>query len=265
VALLEERHGLGFVDSELPDWLERRLVAALQALLAARGGDLSALLQQLKQEPDLVVELANAVCVGKARFYRDAAQWEGLRRHFLPGLWTRSSEPSVRVVRALSAGCSTGEEAWTLAMLLGATAPGRLGERRFEVLGLDGSPPAVATARSATYDASSADFLPPDLAQRFLVPAVDGSLRVVPELQSQVSFTCHDLTLGVPPGPYALVVCKNVLTHLSRSAQARLVSDLLRSLTPDGLLLVARSEVPLLLALGTPTQQIPPDITVFHP
>jgi len=88
---------------------------------------------------------------------------------------------------ALSAGCSTGEEAWTLAMLLSESAP-RGGNARLRVLGVDRSEPALATARAAVYDCGSQVHLPRELGQRFLQPSVDGSARVVPELEPLVTF-----------------------------------------------------------------------------
>jgi chemotaxis protein methyltransferase CheR len=264
VALLEERHGVGVGGESLPLWLEQRLNLAVQALLQARGLDIASLHALLLREPELVVELAHALRIGEARFYRDAPQWEALRRAVIPGLWARRSEPE-RLL-ALSAGCSTGEEAWTLGMLLSESAPRVVGATaRAGVIGVDRSEPALVTARAATYDAASQQPLPRELAQRFLQPAVDGSVRIVPELQSLVSFESRDLTRGLPPGRYAVIVCKNVLNHCDDEAQERLVHDLLRALTADGLLLVARSEVPVVRSLGAKAHEIAPHVTAFRP
>jgi len=262
VALLEERHGIGVRGTELPLWLEERLTNAVQALLAARRIDVSALFALLEREPELVVELANALRVGETRFYRDAPQWEALRRHFVPELWARSSAP--QRVTALSAGCSTGEEAWTLGMLLCEAAPRALGAARVRVIGVDRSEPALVTARAATYDVGSQQHVPRELGQRFLQPAVDGSVRIVPELQPLVTFQCRDLTRGLPPGRYSIIICKNVLIYFGDEAQDRLVQDLLRSLTDDGILLVARSEVPIVRSLGAHAHELAPNITAFR-
>jgi chemotaxis protein methyltransferase CheR len=264
VALLEERHGIGVRGAELPLWLEERLSLAVQALLHVRKLDIASLYAVLLREPALVVELANALRVGETRFYRDAPQWEALRRAVLPALWTRRAEP--QRLMALSAGCSTGEEAWTLAMLLSESAPRVLGAAaRARVIGVDRSEPALVTARAATYDSASHQQLPRELSQRFLQPAVDGSARIMPELQSLVTFQCRDLTRGLPPGRYAVIICKNVLIYFGDEAQDRLVQDLLRALTDDGVLLVARSEVPIVRSLGANAHEIAPNITAFRP
>lgn len=259
LALLEERHGVGVRGDELPGWLEQRLKSSVQALLQAHALHASSLLAKLEDEPGLVIELANALRVGETRFYRDAPQWEALRRSVLPGMLTRRGDAQPLV--ALSAGCSTGEEAWTLAMLLSEASQRR---GRVRVLGVDRSEPALATARAAIYDAGGQQHLPADLAQRFLMPAVDGSVRVVAELKPLVSFQCRDLTRGVPPGRYAVIICKNVLIYFGDEAQDALVTQLLRALSDDGILLVARSEIPIVRALGAPAHEIAPGITAFR-
>jgi chemotaxis protein methyltransferase CheR len=258
IALLEQHHGVGVRGDELPGWLEERLREAVRVLLRALRLAPSALPSRLEAEPALMIELANALRVGETRFYRDAAQWEALRRGVLPGLFARRNE--AQPVLALSAGCSTGEEAWTLAMLL-SESPRRA---RARVLGVDRSETALVTARAAVYDAGSQQRLPAELAQRFLLPAVDGSVRVVPELRSMVTFQCRDLTRGPPPGRYAIIVCKNVLIYFGEEAQDELVTHLLRALTDDGTLLVARSEVPIVRSLGAHAHEIGPGITAFR-
>lgn len=260
LALLEARHGVGIRGEEPPRWLEERLRHAVAAQARAQRLNAAELFKRLEAEPEWVVELANALRVGETRFYRDAAQWEALRTKVIPPLYAARGESQTFV--ALSAGCSTGEEAWTLAMLLAEAAP--RGRARARVVGVDRSEPALVTARAATYDAGCQQHLPPELTQRFLTRCVDGSVRIVPELTSSVSFRARDLTDGVPPGRYAVIVCKNVLIYFGDEAQRRLVGELLRYLTDDGTLVVARSEVPIARALGAKAVEIAPGITAFR-
>jgi chemotaxis methyl-accepting protein methylase len=147
-------------------------------------------------------------------------------------------------------------------MLLDEAAP--RGRTRARVLGVDRSEPALVTARAATYDQGSQQQLPVELAQRFLERSVDGSVQVVPELTQTVTFQARDLTRGLPPGRYAVIICKNVLIYFGDEAQQQLVEDLLHALTDDGVLLVARSEVPIVRALGASAVEIAPGITAFR-
>gem|GEM_PF-5124245 len=149
-------------------------------------------------------------------------------------------------------------------MLLLETAPPDVGSApRARVLGVDRSEAFVATARAASYDSANCQQLPRELAQRFLQPSVGDRADIVPELQALVTFQQHDLTRGVPGGRYALIICKNVLLHLGEVVQEDLVESLRGSLTDDGVLLVARSEIPLLLSLGAKSHEIAPGVIAF--
>lgn len=263
-ALLEERHGVGVRADDLPSWLEARLQSAVSAALATRALSWDALPAALEQDTELVRELASALRVGETRFYRDAPQWEALRLHVIPELLACRDE--TQPLMALSAGCSTGEEAWTLAMLLaeGLSKLERGARRRVRVMGVDRSEPALVTASAGLYDADSGRALPRELGQRYLQRRVDGSAMVCAELMAFTSFQARDLLRGPPPGRYALIVCKNVLIYFGDEAQRALVAELLRSLTADGVLLVARSEVPILRALGAQAVEIAPSVTAFR-
>jgi chemotaxis protein methyltransferase CheR len=254
--LLEERHGVGVRGADLPGWLEQRLSNAVDALSTARGLDRDRLLLALDAEPELIVELANALRVGETRFYRDAAQWEALRLHVIPQLRAGARQS----LRALSAGCSTGEEAWTLAMLL-ASADRAVPCR---VLGVDRSVAAIEVARGAVYDLASERHLPREMSQRYMSRGVDGSVQVVPDLRRAVSFQCRDLTQGMPPGRYDLIVCRNVLIYFGDDAQKRLIADLLNALSNDGVLVVARSEVPIVRANSGRAFEMAPGVAAFR-
>jgi chemotaxis protein methyltransferase CheR len=263
VTLLEKRHGVGARGDELPLWLEERLRKASLVMLAARSLDMSGLVRVREHDGELSAELANALRVGETRFYRDPAQWEALRSQVVPELL--SARGNTQPLLALSAGCSTGEEAWTLAMLLCERPRRPAAEKpRVRVVGVDRSEAALVTARAATYDQGSDRGVPRELRQRFVTNNLDGSLRLVPELLQLVTFQCRDLAQGLPPGRFAVIVCKNVLIYFGEEAQARLVGHLRRSLTEDGVLLVARSEVPIVKAFGALASEIAPGITAFR-
>lgn len=245
---LVERHR----SARTPAWLEARLAAALDELSLARGESRAALVAGLEHDAALRALLAEALRVGETRFFRDPAQWLALQRSLLP----RLAGPRLR---ALSAGCSTGEEAWTLAMLLDGAAH----QRPLRVVGLDRSAAAVAAAREAVYSAESARELPAELQRRYLTPASDGGVRVAEGLRARVSFVTRDLLQGGPPGEFDLVVCKNVLIYLGEEAGRRALSVLETALADHGVLLVARSEVPRARAFGLPAQELEPGVVVF--
>jgi chemotaxis methyl-accepting protein methylase len=251
--LLERRHGVGRRGTALPAWVELRLDRALDALSADR--DPGAALDLLRSDPGRLAEIADLLRVGETSFYRDPAQWNALRNVVVPEFSRRER------VRALSVGCSSGEEAWTLAMLLDEARRGS--SSSFRVVGVDRSLPALAAARDGLYAAESLRQLPPELAARYLKKTQEG-VRIEQALRAAVTFVARDAMQGPPPGSYEIAICKNLFIYFGDDALRHVVSSLLRSLSDGGLLVVARSEVPRVRALGHRTREIAPQIQAFY-
>ncbi len=252
--LLERAHGVGGRGSERPGWMEQRLFALLEGIAKQRAQDPMHVAEGLESEPKLLAEIADTLRVGETRFFRDPAQWQALQTLVLPTL-------RVERVRALSVGCSTGEEAYTLGMLLDQDSA--LFEDGFRVVGMDRSEAALTVARSGVYPTSSVSDLPAALQAKYLASAGRDALGVALRLRSQVSFLTRDVMNGLPPGQYEIIVCKNMLIYFGEQARAKVVESLLHALTPGGALLVARSEVPLVRALGKAARVLAPGVFVF--
>jgi chemotaxis protein methyltransferase CheR len=253
--LLERAHGVGGRGSERPGWMEQRLFALLDGIAETRSVDPMLVAEGLEAEPKLLAEIADTLRVGETRFFRDPAQWQALRTSVLPAL-------KVERVRALSVGCSTGEEAYTLGMVLDQEAHSF--EDGFRVVGMDRSDAALTVARTAVYPTSAVSDLPQPLQSRYLGSAGRDALAVVERLRARVTFVTRDVMNGLPPGQYEIVVCKNMLIYFGDQARARVVESLLRALTPCGALLVARSEVPLVRALGQGSRLVAPGVFLFE-
>jgi chemotaxis methyl-accepting protein methylase len=251
--LLEQKHGIGRRGTSLPAWVEARLDRALDALSV--DGDLGAALALLRADPVRLAEVADVLRVGETRFYRDPAQWEALRKAVLPQFTRRER------ARALSVGCSSGEEAWTLAMLLDESRGGAASS--FRVVGLDRSLPALSAARDGLYAGESVRQLPPDLAARYL-EKVSAGVRIRDALRPSVSFVARDAMQGPPPGRYEIAVCKNLFIYFGDDALEQVVASLLGALSDGGVLIVARSEVPRVRALGHRTREIAPQVQAFY-
>ncbi len=255
IELIERQNGVGARNGRAPGWLEARLSSYLPWLAQRDGVSVAELVARLESDQASRESLSELVRVGETRFFRDPPQWHALRQHFLPSL-----EGSPRL-RGLSAGCSTGEEAWTLAMLLGDAARGR----PFRVVGLDRSQAALAAAETGSYASESARDLPSELSARHLERGTDGSLRVSRALRERVSFVVRDLIDGTGPGEFDLIVCKNVLIYLAEPAGQRVLGCLENALHEDGALLVARSEVPRVRSFGMSALELAPGVVVFRP
>ncbi|HEX3773035.1 MAG TPA: CheR family methyltransferase [Polyangiaceae bacterium] len=249
--LLERAHGIGSRGSECSGWMEQRLSSLLEGIAEARALDPLSLADKLEAEPKLLAEIADTLRVGETRFHRDPAQWRALREQVLPTL-------SVERVRAISVGCSTGEEAYTLAMILDQAA--RSFQGGFRVVGMDRSETALAAARAAIYPAAAASELPSELRARYLESAGNDAFSVARGLRAHVSFVTRDVMNGLPPGSYEIIVCKNMLIYFGEQARATVIESLLRVLSPGGALLVARSEAPLVRAFGSGCALVAPGV-----
>jgi chemotaxis protein methyltransferase CheR len=193
-----------------------------------RGVPLDAYARDLDEaELDALIE---ALRVGETRFFRHAAQVEALERVVVPAL--ARARAAARRVRAWSAGCATGEEAYTLAMLLGERLPGWT----HEVLGTDLSDEALARARAGRYPAAAIDER-----RRRRWFRVDGE-HVVVSPALAVRFERRNLLEPPPAGPWDIVLCRNVLMYFDASTRRDVVERLLDVLADDGYLLVGYAE-----------------------
>jgi chemotaxis protein methyltransferase CheR len=253
--LLERAHGVGGRGAERPGWMEQRLFALLEGIAQTRSVDPLVVAEGLDADSKLLAEIADTLRIGETRFFRDPAQWQALRTLVLPTI-------KVERVRALSVGCSTGEEAYTLGMILDQEA--HLFDEGFRVVGMDRSEAALTVARSAAYPTSTVSDLPAPLQSRYLESTGRDTLTVVQRLRARVSFVTRDVMNGLPPGQYEIIVCKNMLIYFGEQARARVVESLLRVLSPGGALLVARSEVPLVRAIGQGGRLVAPGVFVFE-
>ena len=132
------------------------------------------------------------------------------------------------------------------------------------MVGLDRSRVALAAAREASYAKDSARELPDDLLQRYLEGSADGGLRVAATLRSRVSFSARDLLQGGPPGEFDLVAIGHVLIYLGEDAGRRVLAALSTALADQGVLLVARSEVPRARSFGLQALELEPGVVVFQ-
>jgi chemotaxis protein methyltransferase CheR len=178
-----------------------------------------------------LADLVSRLLLGHTHFYRHPKVWEWLAHHLKERV---GSGP----VRALVAGCSTGEEVYTLASLLCSG----FGLGGFEVLGVDVNPNSLDAARQGRYLARETRKLPEAWQERFLDVEADGLVRFSAPLRTRVRFAWCNLLRSVPPGSYDLVMIRNVLTYMTEGAVTTIVQRLCRALAPTGVLVVAPQE-----------------------
>ncbi|MCJ2124629.1 CheR family methyltransferase [Methylobacterium sp. J-077] len=197
-------------------------------------------------------QLEAEITVGETFFFRYAEQFQALRETILPALIAARSLD--RTLRIWSAGCSTGAEPYSLAILVREALGDALPDWRVAILGTDISVEALATARAAEYGRWALRTMPPEERLRYftrLPPAPgirrEGGYALRPEFRALVRFERGNLLSLVepksPPGEgFDLVLCRNVLIYFEAETVAAVVRGLGRKLRPDGWLLLGHAE-----------------------
>lgn len=250
LAEVERRYGLGR-SLAAPGWVRERVFTILNGAAVRDGVSPLVAAERLQADREAIEEIVGALRVGETRFYRDPITWEAITSSILPKL------PPDLPIAALSAGCSTGEEAYTLAMILASAG------RRFSVLGVDRSAPAIEAAREAVYSAEAAKQLPPALVQRYC-EIKGGWLHIGQELRDVVSFEVCDLVHVVPSGGFQFIFFKNVLLYLAEPVGDAVARRLAAELSPTGLLFSAASEAPRLCSAGLTPVRVNAQVTAFR-
>jgi chemotaxis methyl-accepting protein methylase len=213
------------------DTLRRRLPACLRAIRAESIADA---LARVRADRSLVVPALNALMIGVTSFFRDEAVFEFLAQVLLPGLQQTSEGP-----RIWSAGCSSGEELVSLAILLAER--GQL--HRSTLLGTDCRSASIAAARNALFSSRAVGGVPQAMLDRYFVPEPAG-WRLNASLAEAIQWRTGDLTRGAEPGPWDLITCRNVVMYLAAEPAARIWRQLESALRPGGYLVLGRAERP---------------------
>lgn len=216
----------------------RRLASRLRI---HRLGSVAAYADLLDRDPGERGKLLSALAIGVTSFFRNPPAWRRL-------VELVAAEGRGRPIAAWSAGCATGEEAYSLAMVLASLArSGRIG--RWSVLGTDVDARSLAVARAGSYpDAAAAAIEGMDLGPAGVV--AEGRLTLASELRDGVTFRQEDLLGSGPRSRFDLVVCRNVLIYFGREGQDRALGNLTEAVTVGGLLMLGKAELAATAPLG---------------
>lgn len=197
-------------------------------------------LDVLQAGADEFAALFNTILINVTAFFRDPAAWDHIRDEVIPGILAmRGPNDPVRV---WSAGCASGQEAYSLAMLL-AEAMGPDGFRqRVKIYATDIDEDALAEARVAAYDARAIESVPPELRERYF-ELTNGRYYFRKDLRRAVIFGRNDLVRDAPISRVDLLVCRNTLMYLNADTQRNVLSRLHFALGPQGALFLGHAEM----------------------
>lgn len=217
--------------------LRRRIAVRMRARGVHTYSDYARLLDGDEREWELLLD---ALTINVTKLFRNWEAFDAVARAVLPALWTRS-EPRLRI---WSAGCASGEEAYSLAILvhrfLVDRAEGhRLG--RVSVLGTDIDRASLEAAHRGAYAEAAFADTPPDIRARYF--GAEAPFAVHPVVRDVVRFARHDLLReSAPAGPFHLIVCRNVIIYFDRDTQEALFSRFHDALALGGFLVLGKVE-----------------------
>ena len=185
-----------------------------------------------------MVHFIDAVSTNETYFFREDNHFSALSRIVLPEQFKAGGK-----VRIWSAGCSTGEEVYTLRMVADEAARAA-GAPPVEIIGTDISTTVIARAREGIYGERALRLVPRPLLGRYFVPCDEGRWQVNPETRARVDFRVHNLFTDPPPGERINVIfCRNVMIYFDKPTQTKLVDGIFaRAIHPDGYLFIGHSE-----------------------
>jgi chemotaxis protein methyltransferase CheR len=236
--LLQQRLGWTFADNDLGQTAE-----VLAARARAHGLSDREYLDRLsgRRWTAEVAELAGALSITETYFFRHEEQFRVLRERVLPELI--EARAGQRVLRLLSVGCSSGEEAYSLAIAAIRARPGP--DWIVTVTGVDANREMLRRAREAVYSSWSLRDTPEDVRRRWFRPTEDG-FRVADEVTGAVRFVEHNVAGDDPqlwhPARYDVIFCRNLLMYLTADVAAELIRRMTRALTEQGFLFLGHTD-----------------------
>jgi two-component system, chemotaxis family, CheB/CheR fusion protein len=220
-----------------PASLRRRIDKRMAALGVA---DYPGFVEYLEVHPNEFKELFNELLINVTGFFRDAEAWDELSTQVVaPMLERMSAETPIRV---WSAGCASGEEAYTLAIVLAEALGADAFKARVKIYATDADESALVQARQGIYESRHVEGMSEELRGRYFDRTKDGRFAFRADLRRALIFGRHDLMYDAPISRIDILSCRNVLMYFNAEMQSRILHRFALALTDTGVLFLGRAE-----------------------
>ncbi|WP_250035328.1 CheR family methyltransferase [Paractinoplanes maris] len=233
---LKESRGFDFMGYKRSS-LMRRVNRRMGQVGAATFQDYT---DYLQVHPDEFAALFNTVLINVTAFFRDTDAWSYLSKEVLEPLL--AAKPDDSPIRVWSAGCASGEEAYTLAIVLAELLGLEAFKERVKIYATDIDEEQLNEARQATYGDRELEAVPPDLAERYF-EASNGRFAFRKDLRRSVIFGRNDLVRDAPISRIDLLACRNTLMYFNAETQATILGRLHFALRDEGVLFLGKAEM----------------------
>jgi chemotaxis protein methyltransferase CheR len=233
-----------YVAEKRLNFLGDRCTRRIQTLKAGTLSDYFKILTAGRERDAEIRNLLNEMTIGDTCFFRGMPQLEALRKVVLPNVLEAKAKPATNGVKLWSCGCSTGEEPYTLAMLLLEDAGTRLGGCNWEIHATDLNDHSLAKAKAGIYDAYALRHTPALFKTKYF-EARDDRFLISDEVKRRVNFSRLNLQDddSLPTmAENSLIFCANVLIYFDEASKRRVVRKLFSNLAPGGYLFLGTSE-----------------------
>lgn len=235
--IVKSRYGVD-LSRYRPTCLHRRV---LHRMAMASCEDIEEYVGRLTVDPGEIEKLMDIVTIHVTEFFRDRDVFRSLERGYVPALVDDKEASGHGVFRAWSAGCSTGEEAYSMAMMIDRAVSRVSPNMHIDVYGTDVSEDSCRTARKGVYSDEKIKGLPADIRDRYFEKE-GRSWKVKSRLKSLLRFRPHDLFTASPYSHLDLIMCRNVLIHFEHDVRKDVITIFFGSLQDHGLLVLGKSE-----------------------
>ena len=213
----------------------------------------SRLKEQLRDKPQMTVKayfdeitknkeelksFLDSITTNLTRFFRNQAHFDALENYVIPELINNIRKTSPGTIKIWSAGCSTGEEPYTLAMLLNQILPASW---KFEILASDISLKCLMTAKEGFYADSRIVGIPDNYLTKYF-DKVDGGYKIHADIQSKIKFDYHNLKNDSGQKNFDIVFCRNVIIYFDEAAQTAVINRFYNSMAAKSFLFIGHSE-----------------------
>lgn len=221
-------------------YIQRRINLRLSK---AKTRDYSAYLSFLKKTPAEFQHLVDCLAVNVTSFFRDHTPFQKLGDQVLPEIISEKAKTGGKTIQIWSAACSTGEEPYSIAMVIKETMAAKLADNfRVRILATDIDQQALEFAGKGLYPEGSVEVMDDKLLRRYFKPR-DHAYAVRESLRELVEFKKLDLIADDPIGTYDLIFCRNMLIYINMEYQADIFKKFHGALNPGGFLILGGTEL----------------------
>lgn len=220
---------------DLASYKEKQMRRRIESLMQRRGfSSFAAYYRLLVADREALDEFLDRITINVSEFFRNYERWQILQQQVLPELLHRNTTGALKV---WSAACSTGEEPYSLAMLLRGSFP----STRFNLLATDIDAGVMQRAQAGVYSAAQASQIPEQYRSQFAIER-SGTLEIAANIRTAVEFRLHNLLADRFPAGLDLIVCRNVMIYFTDDIKNGLYHQFANSLNPGGILFVGSTE-----------------------